>query len=122
MYDETLTHMGIFLIAGLASPIVIKMIQYFLAPNIPRLKRASTTYECGEKPIGEAQVRYNVQYFTFAVVFVVFDILTILFVLWAYAFQLFDPVLSGLIIMGVFAFSLFCGLFFWMKKGTLSWV
>jgi len=122
MYDETLTHMGIFLLAGLASPIVIKMIQYFLAPNIPRLKRASTTYECGEKPIGEAQVRYNVQYFTFAVVFVVFDILTILFVLWAYAFQLFDPVLSGLIIMGVFAFSLFCGLFFWMKKGTLSWV
>ena len=122
MYDETLTHMGIFLIAGLASPIVIKMIQYFLAPNIPRLKRASTTYECGEKRIGEAQVRYNVQYFTFAVVFVVFDILTILFVLWAYAFQLFDPVLSGLIIMGVFAFSLFCGLFFWMKKGTLSWV
>ncbi|WP_455140592.1 NADH-quinone oxidoreductase subunit A [Candidatus Hodarchaeum mangrovi] len=122
MYDEALTHMGIFLVAGLASPIVIKLIQYLLAPNIPRLRRASTTYECGEKPIGEAQVHYNVQYFTFAVVFVVFDILTVLLVLWAYAFQLFDPVVSGLIIMSVFAFTLLCGLVFWMKKGTLSWV
>ena len=122
MYDEALTHMGIFLLAGLASPIAIKLIQYLLAPNIPRLKAASATYECGEKPIGEAQVRYNVQYFTFAVVFVVFDILTVLFVLWAYAFQIFNQVISGLIIMSVFAFSLFCGLLFWIKKGTMSWV
>jgi NADH-quinone oxidoreductase subunit A len=122
MYDEALTHMGIFLLAGLASPIAIKLIQYLLAPNIPRLKAASATYECGEKPIGEAQVRYNVQYFTFAVVFVVFDILTVLFVLWAYAFQIFNQVISGLVIMSVFAFSLFCGLIFWIKKGTMSWV
>ncbi|MHA1213824.1 MAG: NADH-quinone oxidoreductase subunit A [Candidatus Hodarchaeales archaeon] len=122
MYDIEITHMGIFLIAGLASPLAIKLIQFLLAPNIPRLKRASTTYECGEKPIGDARVRYNVQYFTFAIVFVVFDILTVLFLLWAYAFQIISPVITGVLVMGLFSVSLLVGLVFWMKKGTMSWV
>ncbi|NHJ03043.1 MAG: NADH-quinone oxidoreductase subunit A [Candidatus Heimdallarchaeota archaeon] len=122
MYDVEITHLGIFLVAGLASPIAIKVIQYIMAPNIPRLKRASTTYECGEKPIGDAQVKFNVQFFTFAIVFVVFDILSILFLLWAYAFRVFDPVYTTMIVMGGFAGFLFTGLFFWIKKGTMSWV
>jgi NADH:ubiquinone oxidoreductase subunit 3 (subunit A) len=63
MIDEQITHMGLFLVAGLATPILIKLIQYLLAPNIPRLKQSTTTYECGEKPIGDAQVRYNTQFF-----------------------------------------------------------
>jgi NADH:ubiquinone oxidoreductase subunit 3 (subunit A) len=122
MYDIEITHLGIFLIAGLASPIAIKIIQYLLAPNIPRLKAATSTYECGEKPIGDAQVRFNTQFFTFAVVFVVFDILTILFLLWAYAFQIIEYTTTILIVMGVFAALLFIGLVFWMKKGTMSWM
>jgi len=122
MIDPQLTHFGIFLIAGLASPIVIKIIQYLLAPNIPRLKAATTTYECGEKPIGDARVRYNTQFFTFAVVFVIFDILTILFLLWAYAFRIIEVKYSLIFIMGVFASSVLIGLFFWMKKGTMNWV
>jgi NADH-quinone oxidoreductase subunit A len=122
MIDLELTHFGIFLVAGLVSPIVIKIIQYLLAPNIPRLKASTTTYECGEKPIGDAQVRYNAQFFTFAVVFVLFDILTIFFLLWAYAFQIIEEKFSIILFMGVFASIVLTGLFFWMKKGTLKWV
>ncbi|MFX0122047.1 MAG: NADH-quinone oxidoreductase subunit A [Candidatus Hodarchaeota archaeon] len=124
MIDLELTHFGIFLIAGLASPIVIKVIQYLLAPNIPRLKAATTTYECGEKPIGDAQVRFNTQFYTFAVVFVVFDILTILFLLWAFAFRIIDTAAIGvaIFVMGLLASFIFIGLAFWMKKGTMSWV
>lgn len=122
MYDIEITHLGIFVIAGLASPIAIKVIQYLLAPNIPRLKNATTTYECGEKPIGSAQVRFNVQFFTFAVVFVVFDILTILFLLWAYSFRLVTDLTTMFIVMGVFSILLLMGVFFWIKKGTMTWV
>lgn len=122
MYDIEITHFGLFLIAGLASPIFIKLIQYLLAPNIPRLKAATTTYECGEKPIGEAQIRFNAQFFTFAIVFVVFDILTVLFLLWAFAFRVFDEITTSLLVMSAFAFFLLSGLFFWMKKGVISWV
>lgn len=122
MIDLELTHFGIFLVAGLASPIVIKIVQYLLAPNIPRLKAATTTYECGEKPIGEAQVRFNAQFFTFAVVFVLFDILTILFLLWAYAFQIIKDITTAIFIMGTFASFILMGLFFWMKKGTMKWM
>ena len=124
MYDIEITHLGVFLIAGLASPIAIKIIQYLLAPNIPRLRRSTTTYECGEKPIGDAQVRFNIQFYTFAVVFVVFDILTILFLLWAFAFRelIVDRLLTIMIVMGAFTGLLLSGLFFWIKKGTMSWV
>ncbi len=124
MYDIEMTHLGLFLIAGLASPIAIKVIQYLLAPNIPRLKRASTTYECGEKPIGDAQVKFNIQFYTFAVVFVIFDVLTIFFLLWAFAFRelIIDRQVTIMIVMGAFAGLVLSGLFFWIKKGTLSWV
>ncbi len=122
MYDPEITHMGIFLIAGLASPIAIKIIQYILAPNIPRLKAASATYECGEKPIGTAQVRFNVQFFTFAVVFVVFDILVVLFLLWAYAFRVMSAIQTAMIVIGLFASFVLIGVAFWMKKGTMNWV
>ncbi len=125
MYDEQITHLGLFLIAGLASPILIKIIQYLLAPSIPRLRRASTTYECGEKPIGSAQVRFNVQFFTFAVIFVVFDILSVLFLLWAFYFsKMVDSAFlpTFLFVMGTFALLIFIGVSFWMKKGTMSWV
>jgi len=122
MYDPEITHMGIFLIAGLASPIAIKLIQYILAPNIPRLKAASATYECGEKPIGTAQVRFNAQFFTFAVVFVVFDILVVLFLLWAYAFRVVSSLQTTMIVIGIFALLTLIGVIFWMKKGTMNWV
>ncbi len=122
MFEEPMTHLGLFLIAGLASPIAIKVIQYLLAPSIPRLKQASTTYECGEKPIGSAQIRFNVQFFTFAVVFVVFDILTVLFFLWAYSFRLVTDLTPLLLVMGIFSALILFGVFFWIKKGTLSWV
>ncbi|MFX0211033.1 MAG: NADH-quinone oxidoreductase subunit A, partial [Candidatus Hodarchaeota archaeon] len=117
-----ITHFGIFLIAGLASPIVIKIVQYLLAPNIPRLRKSTSTYECGEKPIGDAQVRFNTQFFTFAVVFVVFDILTILFLLWAYAFRIIEATTTVILVMGTFALFILIGLFFWIKKGTMTWV
>jgi NADH-quinone oxidoreductase subunit A len=122
MYDLEITHMGIFLIAGLASPIAIKLIQYILAPNIPRLKAATATYECGEKPIGTAQVRFNAQFFTFAVVFVVFDILVVLFLLWAYAFRVVNALQTTMIVIGIFALLVLIGVVFWMKKGTMNWV
>ena len=122
MYDPEITHMGIFLIAGLASPIAIKLIQYILAPNIPRLKAASATYECGEKPIGTAQVRFNAQFFTFAVVFVVFDILVVLFLLWAYAFRVVSSLQTTMIVIGIFTLLILTGVIFWMKKGTMNWV
>ncbi len=122
MYDPEITHMGLFLIAGLASPIAIKIIQYILAPNIPRLKAATATYECGEKPIGTAQVRFNAQFFTFAVVFVVFDILVVLFLLWAYAFRVISSLQTTMIVIGLFASFVLIGVAFWMKKGTMNWV
>ena len=42
-----------------------------------------TSYECGEIPIGEAQTRFNFQYYTFALVFVLFEVLIAFLYAWA---------------------------------------
>jgi len=38
----------------------------------------TSTYECGETPIGEGQTQFRIQYFKYAIFFAVFDIAAVL--------------------------------------------
>ena len=42
-----------------------------------------TTYESGMEPVGGAWIQFNIRYYMFALVFVVFDVETVLLVPWA---------------------------------------
>ena len=44
-------------------------------------------YECGMVPVGDALVRYNVRYYLFALLFVVFDVEAIFLYPWAVAYR-----------------------------------
>ncbi len=80
-----------------------------------------TAYECGEVPIGEASVRFNFQFYVFALAFVVFDILSITLFLWALIVS--DPEIGGSAIafIAVNALILFTGFLYWARKGQLVW-
>jgi len=45
-----------------------------------------TVYECAEEPIGPARFRWNVRYYYFALLFVLFDVEIAFFYPWAAAF------------------------------------
>ena len=91
---------GIGLVGGLlfyAGPMVI---DYLLAPPGGKLRvlvvdddaYADTTYECGETPIGTGQAQINLQYYSFALVFIMFDIITALTLMFAVVFSSTSPV------------------------------
>ena len=46
-----------------------------------------TTYESGMEPIGGAWIQFNIRYYMFALVFVVFDVETVFLYPWAVAYD-----------------------------------
>jgi len=77
---------AIFTIIAILFPIVTYLLSRFFRPNRPTPLR-DTTYECGEVPIGEAQIQFNFQYYMFAIIFVVFDVVAVFLLLWALTFS-----------------------------------
>lgn len=77
-------------------------------------------YECGEKPIGSAQIQFNVGYYLIALLFVVFDVEAAFLYPWAVAFR--EVGWMGLLEVGIFIAILIVGLVYAWKKGVLEWV
>ena len=78
-------------------------------------------YESGKMPIGPARRRFPIQYFLFAVLFILFDIEVIFLFPWAVVFRDLFPSWLGLAEAGVFVLILLLGLVYVWKKGGLEW-
>ena len=82
-------------------------------------------YECGVKTYGETWVRFRIQYYIYAIMFVVFDIETVFLFPWAVSYAGFAPKEFGyypLVEMVVFLLILLVGLIYAWAKGVLKWV
>ena len=79
-----------------------------------------TTYECGLQPFGTAQVKFDIKYFNYAILFLIFDIETI----FLYPFALNFDKLGLLAILEAFLFIVIrlFGLLFAIKKKLLRWI
>ncbi len=75
-YDQWL-YIGIMLLIAPVLPALALLIPKIIAPKKPnRIK--SQTYECGVETVGESWVQLKVQYYIFALVFLIFDVETVL--------------------------------------------
>ena len=90
----------------------------FLAPRNPNPAKLEP-YECGNVSIGDPWIRFNVGYYIFALLFLAFDIETILLFPWAVVFKGSGLIalLELAIFIGIFVFALY---YAW-KKGVLRW-
>ena len=89
-----------------------------LGPRKPNPEKLST-YECGIETVGDAWVQFKVQYYIFALVFLVFDVEAVFLFPWAVAYnklQLY-MVLEGVLFILILA----AGLFYAWRKGALEW-
>ena len=79
-----------------------------------------TTYECGENPQGSAWIQFNIRFYVFALIFIVFDVETVFLLPWAVVFKEMGALafVEGL----VFIFILMVGLGYVWRKGDLEWV
>ncbi len=69
---------GIFALIALSFPILTFFAGRFFRPNNDNALKNST-YECGEIPVGEAHIQFHFQYYMFAILFVVFDLVVVFF-------------------------------------------
>lgn len=76
-------------------------------------------YECGMPTEGTTWVQFKNQYFTYALMFVIFDVEVIYLYPWAVTFK--GLGLAGLIKMFIFIFILVLGLWYAWKEGALEW-
>jgi NADH:ubiquinone oxidoreductase subunit 3 (subunit A) len=77
------------------------------------------TYECGIETVGNTWVQFHVQYYIFALVFLIFDVETVFLYPWAAAFDQLGlfAVLEGVL----FILILVVGLVYAWRKGVLEW-
>jgi NADH-quinone oxidoreductase subunit A len=90
-----------------------------VAPHRPN-KLKGLPYECGEEPVGHAWVQFNVGYYLFALLFLVFDVEAAFLYPWAVVLKIVG--VAGLVEIGIFLLVLILGLAYAWRKGALEWV
>jgi NADH:ubiquinone oxidoreductase subunit 3 (subunit A) len=80
----------------------------------------NTTYECGENPQGTAWIQFNIRFYVFALIFIVFDVEAVFLLPWAVVLKKVGALafVEGL----VFLFILVVALVYVWRKGDLEWV
>jgi NADH:ubiquinone oxidoreductase subunit 3 (subunit A) len=109
---------GIFVALAAIFPGAPILIARFISPRKPNPIKQQT-YECGIETVGDAWVQFKVQYYIYALVFLVFDIEIVFLLPWALAFDQISGfgVFAGLL----FIFLLVDGLFYAWARGALEW-
>lgn len=100
-----------------------------IAPNRPSRQKLSI-YEGGLKPIRDAKIQYSVQYYLFAIVFVIFDVEVLFLYPWVYVYaneamqklMAFGSMNIAVFEMLLFIIVLLVGLIYAIKKEALRWV
>jgi len=115
---------GMLALVGLSIPLVMMAASWMLRPSVPEQGKR-TTYESGEVPTGNTRVRFNIQYYMVALLFVVFDIETVLIFPWTVVYRnavSTDGLVPALVPMLVFIFVLVVGLAWAWRNGAVRWV
>jgi NADH-quinone oxidoreductase subunit A len=116
---------GALAVVALAIPITMMTVSSLLRPRVTEQGKTAT-YESGEVPTGSSQkIKFNIQYYMVALLFVVFDIETVLIFPWTVIYR--DAVgavgmTRALLPMVVFIGVLVVGLGWAWRNGAVKWV
>ncbi|GGD06256.1 NADH-quinone oxidoreductase subunit A [Aquisalinus flavus] len=126
--DFLLEYLPILIFIGLAAIIGIAflVLPTILAPSDPDQEKVST-YECGFEAFDDARMKFDVQFYIVAILFIIVDLDVAFLFPWAVA--LFNPELGMDRDFQIFAFwsmfvflaVFFIGFAYEWKKGALEW-
>lgn len=110
----------VFLVVGFAILALVLVLSRLIQPQGKPGLDKYIPYECGEVPEGSAWIRFNIRFYVFALIFVIFDVEIIFLLPWAVVFKRLGAFafVEGLIFIGILA----VGLAYVWKKGDLEWV
>jgi len=110
---------AIFALVAMLFPAVAFLMGKLFRPT-RRSELRDSTYECGERPIGVAQIQFHVQFYIYAIIFVAFDIVTVFLLVWALAFAGLSETAN--IFAVTFLIILLAGVFYSLKKERILWI
>src|SRR4051812_21491115 len=89
MYQLQVAEIVIFVAAGFALPALgmiglAWLIQNFLGYHVPNPVKTQP-YECGMAPLQDAHVQFDIRYYLYALLFILFDIEIVFIIPWAMA-------------------------------------
>ncbi len=110
---------GVFLLIALVFPILALLVPRLIAPSKAHPLK-DLPYECGIETVGDSWVQFHVQYYIFALIFLIFDVEIVFLYPWAVAFDQLPlfAVLEGIL----FVLILMTGLVYAWRKGALEWI
>ena len=103
-----------------ASALIVSVILGRSAKTNPTKDSA---YECGMKPIGDAQPRFSVKFYLVAMLFILFDIEIVFMYPWAVVYREFIVQHGSSIFFSMLSFVgiLTVGYVYAIRKGALDW-
>jgi NADH-quinone oxidoreductase subunit A len=111
-------------VAGFLFVFLTLTVGRILRPHNPYSDK-NATYECGERPIGEAWIQFNPRFYLIALIFLVFDVEIAFVFPIATVFKRYVAEGNGLLALVelfVFMAILLLGLVYVWVKGDLMWV
>jgi NADH-quinone oxidoreductase subunit A len=102
---------GVFVAGGL-------IFAWLLRPNRPYPSKL-TTYECGETPVGDTRIRFNVRFYVVALIFLIFDVEVVFLFPWAVVYK--NLGWFAFVEMLVFLGMLIVGYAYVWREGDLDW-
>jgi NADH-quinone oxidoreductase subunit A len=108
----------LFLLMGVVFVAGGLIFAWLLRPHRPYPSKR-TTYECGESPIGDTRIRFNIRFYIVALIFLIFDVEVVFLFPWATVYK--DLGWFAFIEMLVFLAILLVGYAYVWRKGDLEW-
>lgn len=109
---------GLFVAIAVIFPGVPILLARFISPRKPNPIKQQT-YECGIETVGDTWIQFRVQYYIFALVFVIFDVEAVFLFPIAAAFD--QVALFAVVEVALFVIVLAIGLGYAWRKGALEW-
>ena len=113
------TCLAIFIILSAIIAVAL-IVAGFLCQYKKESAAKNTVYECGIQPLTDSDIKFDVKYFNYAILFLVFDIETIF--LYPFAANINRLGTYAIAEAFVFVFILLTGLYTVIRKNMLRWV
>jgi len=105
----------LFSVAFAAAALILSFIVQPKAPSVNKEK----TYECGIEPLEDSRIQFDIKYYLYALLFLIFDVEAVFLFPWAITFNKLG--LFALVEAFIFILILVLGLVYAWKKDALKW-
>ena len=115
---KELVFLIVFIALSTAFAVAALIAAFICAPRAKNSEKESI-YECGMQPFSDSRIQFDVKYFNFAIMFLIFDVESIF--LFPFAVNFMELKIYAIIEVSIFVALLLLALFFAVKKDLLRW-